>query len=124
MALPNSLSPKLGKMTIAIALKNYAEAESIGFKIIKDDLYNYYGNLKLAYVLRMQKKYETSQQLVFKMLTKYPEDTLYLIELANLYIVQKSYGAALDTYRNIVILDPENVEANLYLTKYDRPRRK
>lgn len=120
-ALPNAISPLLGEMSVAIAQQNYTQAENIGYKIIKDDLYNYYGNLKLAYVLRMQKKYETAQQLVFKMLTKYPEDTLYMIESANLYIMQKSYAYALEVYRNIVVLDPENVEANYYLSKYDKP---
>jgi Tfp pilus assembly protein PilF len=117
-AMPNALSPKLGLMSVAIAKQNYGKAESIGFKIIKADYFNYYGNLKLAYALKLQKKYEAAQKIVFKMLSIVPEDVNFMVESAQLYAYQKYFALTLSTYKNVLILDPENVAANYYISLY------
>ena len=121
-AMPNTISPKLGLMSVAIAKQNYSKAETIGFKIIKTDYYNYYGNLKLAYVLKLQKKYEAAQKIVLKMLSLIPEDVSFMVENAQLYAYQKYYALALSTYKNVLILDPENVAANYYLSLYNKKK--
>ena len=117
-ALPEALSPLLGQMSVEIAKRNYSTAETKGFNIIKNDLYNYYGNLKLSYVLMMQGKYDSSQKIIFKMLSKYPEDTSFLVQSAQVYTKKKSYALAIEVYRNVLVLDPENVQAKYYLSKY------
>jgi len=114
--LPFAISPLIGQMSIGIATKKYEEVETLGFKIIKNDLYNYYGNLKLAYSLIMQSKYEAAQKIIFKMLSLYPEDTAFLAQSARIYSLTSNLTAATEVYNNVLVLDPENVEANYFIS--------
>lgn len=115
-ALPYSISPQLGSMSVAITQVKYKEAETIGFNILKTDQYNYYANLKLAYIFTQSKKYENAQTIIEKMLTLYPEDVLYLSQYAALFAAQKQFDKATDYYSNVLILDPENIDANYYFS--------
>ncbi|MEZ4765018.1 MAG: hypothetical protein R3C26_18120 [Calditrichia bacterium] len=46
------------------------------------DYYNYYGNLRLAYALRMQQKFDVAVKITQKMLAIYPIDVHFLTEFA------------------------------------------
>jgi len=114
--LPDAVSPLLGKMNVSIATKDYNTAEQAGYLIIKDDLYNYYGNLNLAFIFIQQKKLDTAEKIVLKMLGKYPEDVSFLSQYAEVQVKREDFNAATEIYSNILVLDPENVSANYYFS--------
>ncbi len=116
-SLPSAHAPFLGLMNIALAQKDYQQVEKYGFDLLKHDLNNYYGNLKLAYALIAQNKDEVAQTLLSKMLAYYPEDIAFLQIQAKLYLKEKKMKAAKDIYEVILILDPNHVTAKYYLTK-------
>ncbi len=118
--IPAALSPKLGLMSIAIKQGQLSKAEQIGFQIIKQDYYNYYGNLKLAYVYLQLKKLIPAQNIINKMLGLYPTNRAFLIQLAKLYELQHNLAAAQSTYKNILILDPENFWAKKFLSEHKK----
>jgi tetratricopeptide (TPR) repeat protein len=115
-AMPNALSPRLGLLSIAIGQQNFKQAEQLGFQLLKRDVYNYYGNLKLTYVLIQLEKLEAARKLLNKMLALYPENVLFLEQLAGLFVVEKNTIKATEFYSTILILDPENIRANYYFS--------
>ena len=115
--LPSAHAPFLGLMNIALAQKDYQQVEKYGFDLLKHDLNNYYGNLKLAYALIAQNKNELAQTLLSKMLAFYPEDIAFLQIQATLYLNEKNITAAKEVYKIILLLDPNHVTAKYYLTK-------
>ena len=112
---PASLEAKSGRLLPLLAQDRYAEAEQEAFVILKVDHYNYYGNLRLAYTLRMQKKLKTAEQINLKMLTLYPLDVTFLSEYALVKHAQGDIDAAVKAFYSVIILDPENVTAKNYL---------
>jgi len=114
-SLPNSLTPKTGLLSVYILSEQYSEAIKTAYQIISIDHYNYYGNLKLAHVLRKTKKYELSGKILSKMLLLYPSDTLYLTELGLLHYEQNNRQEARLIMKNVLILDPENFFAKKIL---------
>ncbi len=121
-AIPNAISPLLGKMNVHIATQHFDDAEQMGYQIIKNDLYNYYGNLKLAYVLTQQGKLDNALVLVEKMLAKYPEDVAFLTQYAEIMVGKEAFSQATETYSNILLLDPENVAAQYYFSMINQPK--
>ena len=120
LALPGSLTPKLGLLYVYLLSEQYSSASEIGYQIISIDHYNYYGNLRLAHVLRKIKKYDLSEKLLVKILTLYPSNTLYLTELGLLYFDQKDWYKAKDVMANVLILEPENVAAKKVLLAIEK----
>jgi tetratricopeptide (TPR) repeat protein len=117
LILPNSFEPKLGLMRVYLTMKNYQNVTNIGYSILKIDLYNYYANLYIINSLINQKKYDNALSLVNKMLTIYPTDITYLVKLAKIYEI-KNPNYAKEIYENsILILDPNNVAAKIYLNR-------
>lgn len=116
-AMPASLEAKLGYILPLLAQERYQKAEEEAFKIIKTDHYNYYGNLRFAYALRMQKKYDEAEKITLKMLALYPVDVLYLTEYALTMHGKDDTKTAVNTFYSILILDPENVTAKGFLRK-------
>jgi tetratricopeptide (TPR) repeat protein len=114
---PSAHAPFLGLMNIALAQKDYQQVEKYGFDLLKHDLNNYYGNLKLSYALIEQHKDALAQTLISKMLAYYPEDIAFLQMQAQLYLKQDNLVAAKEVYEVILILDPNHVTAKYYLTK-------
>ena len=108
---PSAYAPFLGLMNIALAQKDYQQVEKYGFELLKHDLNNYYGNLKLSYALMAQNKDKLVQTLVSKMLAYYPEDIEFLQMQAQLYLKGGSISAAKEVYEVILILDPNHVTA-------------
>ncbi len=114
---PSAYAPFLGLMNVALAQKNYQQVEQHGFNLLKLDLNNYYGNLKLIYALMAQNKDELAQTLLSKMLTYYPEEVAFLEMQAHIYVKKKDINAAKEVYEYILILDPNHVAAKYFLTK-------
>jgi len=112
---PASLEAKSGRLLPLLAQERYAEAEQEAFGILKVDHFNYYGNMRLAYALRLQKKLDTAEQVNLKMLALYPLDVTFLSEYALVKHAQGDIDAAVKAFNSVIILDPENVTAKAYL---------
>jgi tetratricopeptide (TPR) repeat protein len=120
IAQPNALSPLLGLMNVYILAKDYEQASKRGFQILSIDYYNYYGNLKLAYILRQTEKLELAEKILLKMLTVYPSDKLYLTELGLLKLKQKDFEQTKILMQSVQILDPENIAAKSTLLSLEK----
>jgi tetratricopeptide (TPR) repeat protein len=112
---PYSVEPKLGLMSVLIAKSSYEKAEEIGLQVLNADYYNYYGNLRLAYILRLENKLELAEKILLKMLGLYPIDVPFLTQYGILKYINKKYSEATQIFYDILILDPENVTANEYI---------
>ncbi len=119
-ALPDSLTPKLGLMQVYLQAEKNEESTKIGYQILSIDFYNYYGNLKLAYILRTSDQYDMAEKILIKMLARYPSDVLYLTEFGLLKLNQKEITRASIIMQEILILDPENVSARSVLLMLEK----
>ncbi len=119
-ALPDALTPKLGLMYVYLQAQSYDEASKIGYQVLSIDFYNYYGNLRLAYVLRQTGQLELAEKIMIKMLTRYPSDVLYLTELGLLKYKQNDIPRAIAIMQEVLILDPENVDARSVLLALEK----
>ncbi len=116
-AAPFALEPKLGQLLPLLAQGRWAEAEAMAYQVVSVDHYNYYGNLRLGVALRMQGKLEASYQITWKMVSAYPTDVLYLVELAQVNDARGKVEEARRLFEEILILDPENQVARRYLER-------
>ena len=112
---PYALEAKVGSLLPLLAQERFAEVESLAYQVVSVDYYNYYGNLRLGLVLRLQGKLEQARMVVVKMLTVYPTEPLYLTELALIAVAEGDTEAARRTFEDVLILDPENPTAKAYL---------
>lgn len=112
---PFALEPKLGHLLPLMAQERWDEVERVAYQVVSVDHYSYYGNLRLGIALRMRGKLEPALQVILKMSTAYPTDTLYLQELARLAVARGDTEEAIARYTDVQILDPENQEARAYL---------
>ncbi|WP_457641203.1 tetratricopeptide repeat protein [Persephonella sp.] len=114
---PYSIEAKLGYTLPLLAQSRYADVEKVCYQILNTDFYNYFGNLRLSFVLRMQKKYDLAEKVINKMLVIYPTDVNFLLELGLLRFSTGKKEDAKRVFNDILILDPENVIAKEYLEK-------
>jgi tetratricopeptide (TPR) repeat protein len=114
-AVPSSLEAKLGYTLPLMAQGKFSEVESIAYRIIDVDHYNYYANLKLAYSLRMQGKLDLARKVIDKMLALYPIDVNYLSEKALVEYARADTVTSVKILEDILVLDPENTTAKSYL---------
>lgn len=112
---PNALDAKLGQLLLLIAQQQYSKCSELAYQVIKVDYYNYYGNLRLAYCLRGQQKYDVAGQIILKMLGIYPLDIALLNEYALTQFFLTAYTIAQQTFNSVLTLAPENVTAKEYL---------
>ena len=115
--IPYSVEAKLGLTLPLLAQGKYSSVERLCYQILNQDFYNYYGNLRLVYVLRKQKKYDLAEKVINKMLYLYPTDTKFLLELGILKFEKREFNNAKRILNDVLILDPENLKAKLYLEK-------
>ena len=88
----------------------------MGYQIINTDFYNYYGNLRLAYALRIRNNLKLADKIVLNMLAIYPIDTLFLSASGILQYLKKYMGITLKALQYILIYDPEKIIANEYIS--------
>jgi len=113
--LPYSFEPKLGMMRVYLTTQDYKRCIEIGNVILKTDFYNYYGNYYYVLSLIEIKDYKNALVLVNKMLSLYPTDTLFLVELGKIYYFQGKKELAKKIFEDVLILDPNNIIAKEYL---------
>jgi tetratricopeptide (TPR) repeat protein len=113
----NAIEAKIGRLLPLLAQERYSEAEQSSYKILNSDFYNYYGNLRLIIALRKQNKTDLAIEVVSKMLSLYPTNINFLVELGLLYEQQKLKDKARAIFRQVITLDPENVIAKSYFNK-------
>jgi len=116
-AAPYSIEARLGYTLPLLAQAKFGDVEKVCYQILNTDYYNYYGNLRLSYVLRAQKKYKMAEEVATKMLTIYPTDVNFLMELALSRFYQGNKKEAYRLFKDILILDPENTTAKEFLKK-------
>ena len=116
-AIPTSVEAVLGLMLPLMAQDRWSQVESLAYRILKTDYYNYYGNLRLSIALRHQNKFTMAEAVDRKMLTLYPTDINFLNELALSLLGEGKKLYAKTIFENVLILDPENVVAKEYLGK-------
>lgn len=115
-AAPSSIEAKLGYLNPLLAQGKYEKAETFIYQTLSIDCYNYYANLKLAYALRKQKKYDLAEKVAKQMLILYPIDVSFLTELGLTQHEKGETDNALVTFWNILVLDNENPVAKQFLT--------
>ncbi|NPA12668.1 MAG: hypothetical protein GXO45_01635 [Aquificae bacterium] len=115
MAIPTSIEARLGYLLPLLAKGDYSLAEKVCYQILNKDYYNYYGNLRLIYALKYQRKYKTAYEVASKMTAIYPTDVNFLTELAvaSYYLGKRDFAKKL--FKDILILDPENKTAKRFL---------
>ena len=118
--LPDALSPKLGLMYTYLQAKRFEAVTSLGYKILRIDYYSYYGNFRLAQALRQIENIEMAEEILIKMLIRYPSDTLYLTELGLLALDKGEVNRANSIMQEVLILDPENITARSVLLTLEK----
>lgn len=114
-ASPDSIEAKLGYMLPLLAQTRYAEVEKVAKEILAVDPGNYYANLRLAYVLRLQAKHKPAEAVLTPMLRRYPGDISFLLESGLNQVGLKQGESARKTFAAVLLRDPENVIARAQL---------
>ena len=114
---PKSIEAYLGLLRSYLRIRDFQKAVTIGSVILKIDYYNFYGNYYLMLALKSKKNYTEALSIANKMLTLYPTSILYLEQLADI-TKRKNPKKAIALYKNILILDPNNVTAKQYISKH------
>ncbi len=122
-ASPMAVDAKLGKIMVLLAQGNYKGVESEGSLLVKMDNFNYLGNLRLAFALRMQKKFDFAEKVVAKMLKYYPVDLSYLAEFGILKYANGDYAASKKVFNEILTLDPSNALAYEYIALIEKQKK-
>ncbi len=113
--LPGSVEAKLGYLLPLLARARHEQAETIAKQIAEVDPRNYYGNLRLAFALRMQAKCDQAEAVLQRMLTLYPADVGLLTEMGLVKVGQGEREASRRLFNEVLTLDPENVTAKTML---------
>ena len=114
-AIPSSIEAMLGLSLPLMAQSKWGDVESLTYRILKIDYYNYYGNLRLCRALIEEKKYSVAESVSRKMLSIYPTDVYFLNLLAISLYREGKKDYAKSVFENVLILDPENTVAKEYL---------
>lgn len=115
--LPYSVEARLGYTLPLLAQEKYKDVVDTCYQILKIDFYNYYGNLRLSFSLKKLKDYANAQKVVQKMLSLYPTDINFLVELGTIYFEIKDFKSAKQVFNDVLILDPVNSTAKIYMDK-------
>ena len=116
-AAPKSIEAKLGYLLPLLADGQYERAEKTAAQIVKEDPGNYYGNLRLAFALRMQGQFPAADKIVQRMLVAYPTDLSFLLEGGLLDASQDRNTAAQEKFAIVLSLDPNNAVAQQQLAQ-------
>ncbi|BCD67474.1 lipopolysaccharide assembly protein LapB [Nitratiruptor sp. YY09-18] len=114
MIKPQSFEPKLGLMRVLLAQGDNEGVIEYGNAILKEDTYNYYANLYIAYAMLGKNDLLTVQKIARKILRHYPTDQNFLLILAKTYQTSNPQQAK-TLYRIILRYYPTNIAAREYL---------
>ena len=113
--MPDSIEARLGHLLPLLAQERYTDAEAVARAVIRVDPANYYANLRLAFALRMQQKYDAAEDIVIRQLGYYPTDVSLLTEWG--LIKTAKHLPAERIFNDVLTLDPENVTAKAQLSR-------
>jgi tetratricopeptide (TPR) repeat protein len=108
---PGSIEAKLGYTLPLLAQERYEDVEVVARQVLRVDLSNYYANLRLIIALRGQDKADSAEKVADAMLALYPTDVPLLAQKALLRLDAGDAATARASFRDILILDPQNVLA-------------
>jgi len=113
---PYSVEAMLGLSLPLMAQEKWHEVEELMYRILKEDYYNYYGNLRLAIALIHQRKFKDASRIAKKMLYLYPTDVNFLNVLgeASFYQGKKDYARSI--FNSVLVLSPKNRIALKFLS--------
>ncbi len=119
--LPGSIEARLGLSLPLMAKADWSGVEELMYQVIRSDHYNFYGNLRLAKALRLQKKPSLAEKVTRKMLDLYPSSVDFLVELGADLTAQGKKQKAIQIFNTVLLLDPQNVAAREYKRIIARP---
>ncbi len=119
--LPASIEAKLGYTLPLLKQQKYREVEQMCYQILKVDFYNYYGNLRLVYVLRLLGDLQSAENVALKMLSLYPTDVAFLTEYGLIKQAQGELQEAKRIFTDVLTLDPQNITAKTQLKALQEP---
>jgi tetratricopeptide (TPR) repeat protein len=114
---PASLEARVAYLLPVLAQGSYEEAETIAKQITDTDRFNYFANVRLAYALRMQRKFSPAEKVDLQMLQYYPSDVTIMTELGLAKLGQQQQEPARKIFTEILAVDPDNVTAKAVLAK-------
>ncbi|MDA1015490.1 MAG: tetratricopeptide repeat protein [Planctomycetota bacterium] len=114
---PDSIQPKIGLTLPLIEQKKYADVQSLTMQIIRKNPTNYYANLRLAFVLRMQGHAEKAEMVNDYMLALHPADVKFRLERGLTYIALSRYSEAERDFRLSLRLEPKNATATYWVNQ-------
>ncbi len=109
---PNDLEARTWVARLEGWQKNYPRAEKLYRAVLADAPSNVEATLGLADVLGWTARYQEGLALLEDLLTEKPEDVEVLIRLGRIHRWQNHRGKALYYYRQVLIRDPSNQEAD------------
>lgn len=114
---PTSVEARVAYLLPVLAQGSYEEAETIAKQIIDTDRFNFYANLRLAYALRMQRKFAPAEKIDTQMLQYFPSDVTFMTELGLAKLGLQQNDEAKKIFAEILSVDPDNVTAKAVLVK-------
>ncbi|GEM_PF-1608966 len=114
-ASPESLEARTACMLPVLALGKYSEADDLAKQVLSEDPGNYYANLRYAYSLRMQQKYDQADKVAMKLRKMYPTDTTVLTEVALAKWGMKDLESAKAAFNEILNISSDNKYAKSML---------
>jgi Flp pilus assembly protein TadD len=114
---PSSKDARNGLILSVLARGNYSYAETLARQVLEIQPDDYYANLRLAYALRMQGKFDEATAVDTKMLTQYPTDISFLLEHGLTLVALKHNNEARTVFSRVILLDPDNLVAKAQLAR-------
>lgn len=122
--VPTSVEARLGLANTHYTLKQFAEAEKILLQIMASDPMNYAANLRLSWIGQLTQRPELSEKIALKMLALFPSDVAFLTEYGWARWAQGDFDGAAAIFTDILILDPQNLDAKAFQSTASTPKKK
>ena len=119
---PDSIQPKIGLTLPLIEQKKYADVQSLAMEIIRKNPTDYYANLRLAFVLRIQGHAQKAEMVNNYMLKLHPADVKFRLERALTYIALSKFSEAEQDFRMSLRLEPTNATATYWVNQMANTR--
>ncbi len=120
--MPTATEAKLGLSLVLLAQLRFAEAEMLCQEVLQEDPGNYFANLRLAYALRNQSKFDQAEAVNKLLMDRYPTDVSVLLEAGLTKVGQKDKPAADQIFRRVLLLDADNAIANQQLGRASKKK--
>ena len=105
-----------GYVNVLYLLKKDSELEALRKSFgneLKEEFssIDFYMDLKKSNLLIKEKKYDEAEKILIKLYPKKPDDINLLLTFANLYFKTNQLNRALDFYKNVLVISPNNFYA-------------